>query len=385
MTRKRFILWVDLEQFYIRDKDSELPQIVFRDDIVLDLDTRARERNLYRGMPLRQAKAILTEGVFLKWEAEAFVRDSVRWLDECIAVSNAIEPADQHSAWIDLSDHPDPLSIAEELIKTLAHTTGLKVRWGYGPSKWLAQLTARHHKTSTLESQRDFLSQLPTQELLPVELEQRNRLMFLGYSTIGQVATLPFSALQEQFDEDAYKIAAAAIGEWSDDVHPLYPPQSCMDRFIFEGSAESTEIIQNGLSFLAERLSQTLDLQSLEGNRMVITLEFAEGGSKQFERTFSKPFYDHDSILASINLLVEKEFRRPLAAVHVLLAELRKVHSVQAIFLSRDPARVPKRLESTLRRVRAVFGDHSVLLGRDIRLPRRVRVLRAWKHATGWQ
>lgn len=385
MTRKRFILWVDLEQFYIQDRVSELPQVVFRDDIVLDLDSQARERNLFRGMPLRQAKAILTEGVFLKWESETFARDSVRWLDECIAFSNIIEPSDQHCAWIDLSEHPDPFGIAEELIRTLTKTTGLKVQWGYGPSKWLAQLAARYQPGSTIQSPQTFLSELPTHELLPIKHEHRNRLTFLGYSTIGQIATIPFSILQEQFDEDAYKIAASATGDWSDDVRALYPPQSCMDRFAFEGSAESMEVIQNGFGLLAERLSQTLDIQSLEGNRMVVTLEFADGAQKQLERTFSKSFQDRNSILVGLNLLTEKDLKQPLIAVHVLLAGLRKVHSVQAIFLSRDPARVPKRLESTLRRVRAVFGDHSILLGKEIQLPRRVRVLRAWKHATGWR
>jgi len=35
--------------------------------------------------------------------------------------------------------------------------------------------------------------------------------------------------------------------------------------------------------------------------------------------------------------------------------------------------------------VRQVFGDKSVLRASEVVEPRRVRVLRAWSHATGWK
>ena len=380
----RFIVWVEIDQFYIAEGDHQGPQIVFRDDFVLDVCPKAFARGVHRGMPLRQAKAILHEGTFVKWEAEPFRVREMQWLDECIPFSDVIEPADQHAAWIDLSDHPDPLTIAEELIRSLSALTGLTIRSGIAASKWMAQLAVKYKENgSALDAPQDFLANIPVLDLLPVPLECRTRLDFLGYSRIGHVAKLPFAVLQEQFEEQCYQIAATAIGDWHDTVVASYPPASCMERFVYDGLADTHEVIQNGFAVVAGRLGAKLDQQSLEGNVMTVTLEYEEGVTKQFERTFSKEYRDADSILIGINLLVEKELTKPLISVRVLLSGLRKVKSVQAVFL--DRTRIPRRLESTIRRVQGVFGDKSVRLGRDIQLPRRVRVLREWRHATGWR
>jgi nucleotidyltransferase/DNA polymerase involved in DNA repair len=208
--------------------------------------------------------------------------------------------------------------------------------------------------------------------------------MFLGYSTIGDVANIPFPILKDQFDDLSFLIHSSANGTLSDDVKASYPPQSCSARLIFDGATDSHLMVENAVEVLAERLGGQLDLQNLEGNIIVATLEYEDTTIVKLERTFSKPMRNADAILPSIHLLIEKSLEKPLSSMVILMTNLRKVNVAQSVFLDRLDRRTAPRLETTLRRVRSVFGDSSVKLGQEIKIPRRLQVLREWKHVTGW-
>ena len=384
MTNAAVILWVELMEFYVENVDK--PQVVHRGDIVLDANAAARKRGVTRGLLTKQARAILSEGEFISWESETYLRKQTDWLDLCIAYSNVIEPADQHAAWIDLSAHPDPIHIADELFRTLQRATKLTISSGLAGTKWLAQLAAKYDDCGpALRSPCAFLAGLPVQELLPVPMECRQRLQFLGYSKIGDVAHIPFPVLREQFDQASYLISSSAKGGYYEPVDAAYPPASILEKFIFEGLAESLEVIQNTVEMLAQRIGRRLELQNLEGCLVSITLEYEDDKTKSIIRTFSKPLRDPKTVLPSLQLLLEKHLTKPLVSIQILLSELKKVTVEQGTFLERIGTRTPRKLESAIKKAQAVFGDNSVKLGKEIELPRRVHVLREWKNATGWR
>lgn len=380
------ILWVELMEFYIERDGKDIPKVVLRDDTVLDANAIARKRGIHRGILTKQARAILSEGEFIPWEEETYLRKQADWLDLCIAFSNVIEPADQHAAWIDLSAHPQPIDIADELFRTLQRATNLTISSGIASTKWLAQLAAKYNDCGqVLRNPSAFLAGLPVKELLPVPLEYRQRLQFLGYSKIGDVAHIPFPVLQEQFDEASYLIETSAKGGAFEAVDAAYPPASILEKFIFDGLAESLEAVQNTVELLAQRIGRRLELQNLEGCLVSITLEFEDGKTKLISRTFSKPLRDSKTVSPSLHLLLEKNLSRPLAAIQILLSGLKKVTIEQGAFLEKSGTRTPRRLESAIKKAQAVFGDSSVKLGKEIQLPRRVYVLREWKNVTGWR
>lgn len=378
-------LWIELHEFYVPDRNMETCVVVHRDGFVLDRNQAAKSRGVHPGLELKKAKAILQEATYLPWRAEEYYVQQAAWLDLCTLFSNTIEPADQHTAWVDLTLHPDPVGTAEELIRELSQHTQLPIQSGLAPTKWLGQLAAKYHDTgySALRDPRRFVSGLHVRELLPIELDIRERLSFLGYAKIGQVAELPFEVLKEQFGAIAYVIHAAARGGHFEPVEAAYPPQSCLERFSFEGRADSTETIQNGLAEVARRIGLRLEHQNLEGTNLTATLEFEEDPPKAFKRTFSKPIRDARTALVGLCLLLEKELSHPITGVQVLVSELRKTRVAQGQFLV-NQNRAPQRLDAAIQRAHTVYGDLSIRKGQEIRLPRRVLVLREWKHATGW-
>ena len=373
-------------EFYIDGEQTEKPQVVYRDEFVLDANLVARKRGVTRGMLTKQAKAILSEGEFIPWEEENYLRKQGAWLDLCIMFSNIIEPADQHAAWIDLSAHPDPIHIADELFRTVQREMKLSISSGIAATKWLARLAAKYDDCGpALRSPRDFLAGLPVHELLPVPIECRQRLQFLGYSRIGDVAHIPFPVLQDQFDQASYLIASSAKGGSYEPVDAAYPPASILEKFVFDGLADSLEVIQGTIEMLAQRIGKRLELQNLEGCLVSITLEFEEDKTKLISRTFSKPLHGYQTVLPSLQLLLEKHLTQPLVAIQIMLSELKKVTVEQGAFLERTGTRTPRKLESARKKAQAVFGDSSVKLGKDVKLPRRIYVLREWKNVTGWR
>jgi nucleotidyltransferase/DNA polymerase involved in DNA repair len=384
MSDQTVILWLELKEFYVERKST--PQIIHRGEVVLDANASARKRGIYPGLLTKQARAILNEGEFIAWEEEFYLRKQADWLDLCAAYSNVIEPADQHAVWIDLSAHPQPVDIADELFRTLHRATQLTISSGLGSTKWLAQLAAKYEDCgSALRCPRDFLAQLPVHELLPVPIEYRHRLQFLGYSKIGDIAHIPFPVLQEQFEQASYLISTSATGGGYEPVDAAYPPASILEKFIFDGPVDSLEVIQHTSELLSQRIGKRLELQNLEGCHISITLEFESTNTKLISRTFSKPLRNPKTVLTSLQLLLEGNLMQPLTSIQILLSGLKKVTVEQGSFLEKSGSRTPRRLEIAIKKAQAVFGDSSVKLGKEIVLPRRVYVLREWKNVTGWR
>lgn len=381
--KQPYILWVELERFY--SKSTPEPVVVVRDGFILDANEAARQRGVRVGVSLRQVRSYLPECKVENWARETYEKRSRVWLDACLEYTGVIEPADQHAAWLDLSPHPHPVDIAERLIRQLTKRTHLKVGFGAAPSKWLACLAARHDDCGlALRDPSSFLAPLPVGELLPVRPEHRERLLFLGYYRIGDVAKLSLATLQEQFGEDALTIYSASAGLLHQLPKAAYPPDSISDRFVFDGAVDTFETIDLAYRVLARRVGERLQALNSQCAKLRVGVEREDGRIERIARTFAKPMRCPTTVYTALKLLIESALTAPIAAIQVGLPELERTRLVQTEFLNALTTREPLKTAAAVHEIRTVFGDSSVKLGSEIELPRRLKVLREWKVATGW-
>jgi len=379
------ILWLELEGFYASQQpSSDLPLLIVRDGLVLDGNALARSRGVRPGMPLRQAKAIVIQSRTVPWKAGDYSTD---WLDLCTDYSGVIEPLDQHCAAIDLSRHPDPLDIAEQLVQRVSRETGLHVVFGHAPSKWIAELSALKQDLGLAQANpREFLAALPVRDLSPVPVEIRARLEFLGYQTIGTVAELPLSVLTEQFAQLGWTISKAARGEWKDEVAALYPNASLHDCLYPQGELESVEEVDLCLQSLVGNLGQRLIERGLQGSTLELSIDFETithpQPSTEFSRTFTKPLHSPQTLLIAMRLLVERQLDQPVTGIRVALRDLKPRKQRQVALHGLNVTR--SNPDQTIKQVQQVFGETSILRASEIPVPRRIRVLREWQRATGW-
>jgi nucleotidyltransferase/DNA polymerase involved in DNA repair len=357
-----------------------------RDGFVLDINQSAQQRGVERGISLRQARAILEGGSFKTWQSQEYEARQRAWLDLCIDFSDVIEPADQHAAWLDLSLHPDPLDVVESLIRVLSQKTGLPVSYGIASSKWIAQLAASRDDCGlAIRDQAAFLSDLPTSDLLPIPPEHCERLRFLGYYKIGEVAKLPLFTLLEQFEDHGYLIHSAAQGTLKQIPRAIYPPDSVSESIIFDSPVESTETMFEVCQTLSKRIGKRLSSRGVQGGQLLVTLELEDGKLNRLIRTFTKPLCCARSVYTALRLLVAPALIAPIASIRAFLPDLVRVSQSQSSLSYRGSHISAVPVEAAVQRVRTVFGQNAVVLGNEVVLPRRVKVLREWKHATGWR
>ncbi|HTQ10831.1 MAG TPA: hypothetical protein VMI31_12215 [Fimbriimonadaceae bacterium] len=403
-----YFVFLRLSGFYAQVLDRRpgnlhaKPLIVHRDKRVLDVDEAAQTRQIYRGMPLAEAKAILHDGAFVSWEEEPYRQAQGEWLDPCAEFSDVIEPDEQHSAWIDLSLHPNPQALAESLRRRVEEATGLRATLGIGWSKWIAKLATQLANTQyPIPDTLTFLHSLKTRHLSPVDLEHLARLEFLGYATIGEVAKVPFEVLRAQFGEAATHIRMCARGGYFEPVAAVYPPNSISERVPFEGSVEDLPTLDLALRDLAASLSKRLSQEDKQGKELVVTLEVDAGGNHEGDkgttahegascvvrrRKFTKPIQNYASALASLRLLLTPPPEEPILGIRARLENVTEAKRIQRELTGHTTTADRERgALAAFQHIRTVFGDASIVTGCDIVEPRRKQVLRAWKDATGWR
>jgi nucleotidyltransferase/DNA polymerase involved in DNA repair len=208
----------------------------------------------------------------------------------------------------------------------------------------------------------------------------------LGYRTIGEVRTVPMRLLREQFGEEAMTILRAITGQGDRHVRADYPECALSTRMEFDAPLESRGALANAVEAIARELGKSLRTGDLAGKKVQMWLEPEAGAPEKRERTFAKVFSSEGSLLPALGLLLHQAPKQPPLAIRVRLLELTRLRQTQANLegnLSKDES--DRSVFVALEKVRHTFGDSVVLAGADLPDPRRVRVLRSWKHATGWQ
>lgn len=365
---------------------------------VLEADATAQSRQVRPGTLLSEAKAVLQgQGRFVEYREEAFQEARDVWLDVCLEFSGAVEPGLAGEAWVDLSPHPDPVGTAHELAARLIESTGLTVQAGLAPAKWVARLAAGvcdpravRIGAPVIEPVQDagaWLAPLPTGLLEPVDPAHREKLVFLGYRRIGQVATAPTVGLREQFGEAAFTIRRAAEGSHPDPVRASYPVESIFERIQFGHPLENRLALEAGLDELALRLAARLCASDRVAGALQLSLEFEDGPPAVARRALAKPWQAASPLRTALGVMLTglKQDCPPVAA-QALAHDLRRADLRQAALVAMpDPCGAQSCAEAAAKRLGAAYGVDTVVRASGLTVPRRVEVLREWRRATGWR
>jgi hypothetical protein len=379
------IAYILIPRFYVSHlgmEHADEPVVVTKGKRVLDLNITAEKRRLTSDMSDRDAKASLMGGIFKLWDEETYVEAQRIWLDRCCQFSDAIEPDEQHTAWVELSGHPDPIATFFALREAIDGSKG-----GLAKSKWLAKLACLRGDVDldAVYSPETFLSGIPLDQIEVIHPHEAARLEFLGYRDCESVRDVTREVLTRQFGERTIVIWNAVRGLHADQVDSTYPRKSVSDRFYFPSAIVDALVVEAGIKKAADRIASRLAKGDWFGSGLQLRIEFEDGKSCTVKREFTHPLHDRRTVFfAAKRLWLGISIESPVTAIRIQMTELKKKRQHQQTFdqlLSREKQ---LRAETALSSVRKVFGDVSVQLARDIQIPRRERVLKEWRNATGW-
>jgi len=241
-------------------------------------------------------------------DAESTTLDAM--LDRLDDLSPRIEAVDRGVVLLDITGLGPLLGeerrIAARAVALARGIAPLPVRAGVGDNRWLAVLAARLARPQRPGAPAAFLA-IPTREgaatlaplsldLLPADPATRARFALFGLTAMGQLATLPRSAVGAQFGPVGERLQALARGH---DPRPLIPrsrPEKVIANAAFDPPAQGITEIALALRRLVAELCDALRLRHLAPGRATLELRLEDAPQLRVELAFPEPTLEPDWI-----------------------------------------------------------------------------------------
>ena len=382
---RSFTLYVRVHGLYVRELASvslhgdTAPTVVHAEGLVLDASDDAGLRGVVPGMPVGQARALLSGARFVPCQPEFYRAAQRRWLDALVPYSDRLEPLSLHEAALDLSGHPRPEEVARHALAALARIEP-RVSHGVGPAAWIARIAA-DRTGDALADAAAFLAPLPP-AALPIDPRILAKLEGLGCATIGAVQSLSWPTLRRQLGPEGGRVHNLAHGVHRDRGGALYPEDALTGSVVLDGGSESREEILAACRDLAARLGPRLESTDRETPELFLHVGH-EDRSVTLERPFARPIRDARTLSAALSLLVAEGFAEPVWSLRATLPRLKAVRSVQPdLFALREQG--SGALDGPIAGLQTAFGEDVVRAASSLHVPRRLHVLRAHGSVYGW-
>jgi DNA polymerase-4 len=231
-------------------------------------------------------------------------------LDRLDDLSPRIEAVDRGVALVDITGLGpllgDERRIAARAVALTREVAQLPVRAGAGDNRWLAVLAARLARPHQPEAKAAFLA-IPalggaaalsplSLDLLPADPATRARFALFGLTSMGQLATLPRSAVGAQFGDAGERLQQLARGQDPRPIIPRSRPERLATHATFEPPAEGVTEIALALRRLTAELCDTLRARHLAPGRATLSLRLEDAPQLRVELALPEPAFEPDWI-----------------------------------------------------------------------------------------
>lgn len=369
-----------------RNRDlAGIPVAVHRQGRILSLTAEAEGERITLGMKLTQARALcpmIEAFPFVEGRYEALWHQALR---VCVTHVSVVEPVGLGEAFLDLAGAIAPQTALQEIAKDVRQATGCTAEVGAGPSKLVAKIVSRKAPGEAISADRAarFLEPLAVQWLWPLDERVLDHLQALGLSRIGELQRVPHLRLAEHFGAEARRIAQLAKGIDDSPVESLYPSRVISVRECFPGGLADSESAARVLRHLVNSLAEALRERQELCQRVRLRVEWAEGGERSRTHPLRVPIGCEEDLLSTFRWLWSRlELTEPLEALELEVGDLQRTTHIQLDLFGGRPlrAKTKERLFKALEQARQCCGAGSAVLGTQLEIPRRERMLAALDH-----
>lgn len=378
------IIHVDMNAFYAschQAKDPSLkgkPLLVAgdpkkRNGIVLTASYEAREYGVKTAMPNWQAKKLCPQAIFIKPDHDLYARISREVMDILRRFTPMVEIFSIDEAWLDVAGceslFGDSISIARQIQTTIADELDISCSIGVSCNKLLAKMASDMKKPRgiTVISSDDVpkkLWPLPVKNLFGVGRRMASRLYKLNVKTIGDLARVPVTLLEQNFGINGRHLHLWANGI---DDSPV-DPHSTDDA---KSMGHSTTLAQNVTSFeeaekvllsLSEKVGRRVRRENYVGRTVTITLRDVSFNTITRSVTIPHTNSTEDIYFFAKKLLYAHwDGQKPLRLLGVSLSQLADEFNQISVF---GDIEKKKKLDKVMDDIKDRFGDESIFRAR---------------------
>jgi protein ImuB len=325
---------------------------------------------VHAGMRLGEALARCPELVLVPPDperAEAAWEDALRRLE---GIGAAVEPGRPGEAFFEAGGLRGLYGSVERALRRARDAIGPPVRLGAGRSRLCAYAAAQRSRPRRAPvvvpaaMTRSFLAPLPV-SLLRERLDDEwgrvdlpDKLERLGVDSLGQLATLPDSAIADRFG----RLGLVALRMARGDEEPLRPrrvPEGLVEG-IELGEAISGPQLERVVALLVDRLLAHPARRGRSLRRVRLAARLGGGGGWRGEAALRAASADHERLLLALQAKLGA-IPGPVVSLTLRVLETGPVSGDQATIDSHAAESRRRRLAEAVRQARAAAGKDAVL------------------------
>lgn len=372
---ERTILHLDLDTFFVSVERLVNPSLEGKPVIVGGMGDRgvvstcsyeARRFGVHSAMPMRMARQLCSQAVFIRGDMELYSRYS-RLVTQIIADSAPVYEKmsiDEH--YLDLTGMDrfhDCQLWSHELRQRIIKETGLPISFGLSENKTVSKIATGEAKPNG-ELQvvpavvHDFLDPLPVQKI-PMAGEKTCALLYsMGVEKIGTLRRLPPLAMEQAMGKHGLDLWKKANGQDNTPVCPYQERKSISKERTFEQDTIDVTVIKHYLARMVESLGFDLRSQHKMTGCVTVKIRYSNFDTHDMQQRIPYTAFDH--ILRDVvNGIFDRLYNRRMMIrlVGVRLSEL--VNGMPQLALFDDQMELTN-LYAAMDKIKRRFGERII-------------------------
>lgn len=372
---ERMILHLDLDTFFVSVERLVNPSIegvpviiggMTDRGVVASCSYEARRFGVHSAMPMRMARQLCSQAVFIRGDMELYSRYS-RLVTQIIADSAPVYEKmsiDEH--YLDLTGmerYHDCLLWSHELRAKIIRESGLPISFGLSENKTVSKIATGEAKPNG-ELQvcppvvHQFLDPLSIRKIPMVGAKTCTLLQSMGVETIGVLRQLPPMAMEQVLGKSGLDIWRKANGHDATPVRPCQEQKSMSAEHTFEQDTIDVSAIKQRLSAMVDRLGFELRTQGKLAGCVTVKIRYANFDTHDMQQRIGYTAFDH-VIQRTVNAIFDRLYNRRMMIrlVGVRLSEL--VGGRPQLDLFEDNTEMLQ-LYAAMDRIKTRFGERII-------------------------
>jgi DNA polymerase-4 len=269
--------------------------------VVASASYEARKRGIHSAMPAITAVRLCPEVKFVNhnWPR---IKESSRQVMDILSEYGPLEKMSVDEAYVDLSDHSDPQTLAPAIRQQVKAETGLPASIGLATSKLVAKVASDFDKpegnTIVLPGEEAaFLAPLPVRVIWGIGPRTAERLSVLFIQTCGQLAAADPADITGEFGSQGDGMQRRAQGIDNRPVEPdRGPPKSISNEWTFNEDINDPAVLLARLEKMILSVGKSLRGSNLMAQTVYLKFRWADFTTFTRQKTLTVPFDSDDDI-----------------------------------------------------------------------------------------
>lgn len=375
---ERTVLHLDLDTFFVSVERLINPQLEGKPVIVGGMGDRgvvstasyeARRFGVHSAMPMRMAKRLCAQAVFIRGDMELYSRYSRLVTDIIADAAPVYEKMSIDEHYLDLTGMDrfhDCQLWSHELRQKIIRETGLPISFGLSENKTVAKIATGEAKPNG-EKQvpvpyiNSFLDPLSISKIPMVGEKTYALLSSMGVELIGTLRHIPPEAMEQVLGKHGIDIWKKANGHDSTPVCPYQERKSISKEHTFEQDTIDVAGVRHCLSHMVESLGFDLRSQHKLTGCVTVKIRYADFNTHDMQQRIPYTAFDH-VLRQTVNNLFDRLYNRrmKIRLVGVRFSEL--VSGTPQLELFDDSAELTS-LYAAMDKIKNRFGEKMLHRG----------------------